>query len=132
MFAKNLCCWLWPTIKKETKKKKKICERKGKLKKKKISLYRKKKPIPILIFDWLCITEINLIQSQKRRHFLTLKPTLTFWPYLGHFWPSWLNFGRVRSIFGLIQANFMLNYAGIWPIFLIIRKKKFSLLTNPK
>merc|ERR1719266_754906 len=35
--------------KKEIKKKKKICERKGK--QKKISLYRKKKPIPILIFD---------------------------------------------------------------------------------
>ena len=42
MFAKNLCCWLWPTIKKETKKKKKICERKGKLKKKK-SVYTERK-----------------------------------------------------------------------------------------
>jgi len=37
--------------KKEIKKKKKICERKGKQNKTKISLYRKKKPIPILIFD---------------------------------------------------------------------------------
>jgi len=36
--------------KKEIKKKKKICERKGK-QNKKISLYRKKNPIPILIFD---------------------------------------------------------------------------------
>jgi hypothetical protein len=60
---KRLLLLIVANSKKEMEEKKKICERKGKKKK---SVYTEKNPIPVLIFDRLCITEINLIQSQKK------------------------------------------------------------------
>jgi len=45
-----------------------------------------------------------LIQTQKRRHFLTFIPTLPFWHDLGQFLPNKVIFGRIRSIFGRVGS----------------------------
>ena len=68
---KRLLLLILANSKKKWRKKRKFVREKEK-EKKKISLYRRK---PHTSFDWLCITEINLIQSQKKTAFLNLLQT---------------------------------------------------------
>jgi len=99
--------------KKEIKKKKKICERKGKQNKKK-SVYTEKKTHTNFDF-WLIVYYWDQFDTiTKKTAFLNLQTHPSVLD-LGHFWPSLLNFGQIRSIFVLIYANLRPNFAVIWP-----------------
>jgi len=111
---KKLLLRILANYKKKKLRKRRKFVREKENKTKKISLYRKKKTHTNFDF-WLIVYYWDQFDTiTKKTAFLNLQTHPSVLD-LGHFWPSLLNFGQIRSIFVLIYANLRPNFAVIWP-----------------